>query len=175
MTFDELDIHVITMGDFQLKWRFTEEKYDILPQTHLNELKPLNKKGSLYLSNYLSTCNVHSQVPFKSGLFRNKDMTAILDDNEKEVTKWLYHRAIPFNKKVYLSWDDENGMITKWKFVVKYWDSIFYSGSDDLTVFDKSLEWALLFFHENEIYFGTNNDYESKREFDENWFDVQGG
>ena len=43
-------------------------------------------------------------------------------------------------------------MKTKWKFVVKYWDSIFYGGSDDLTIFDDSLEWAVLFFHENEIY-----------------------
>ena len=160
------------MTEFTLKWRFTEEKYDLLSEQHLAELKPLDKIGAEFLADYICNCRVHSQMPFKNDLFRNLDRTKILDGNEKEITKWLYKRAIPFDKEVYLSWDGRNGMITKWKFVVKYWDSIFYGGSDDLTVFDQSLEWALLFFHEDEIYFGTNKEYESKAEYDENWFSL---
>ena len=49
-------------------------------------------------------------------------------------------------------------MIVPWKLFIKYFDS-FYN-SDDLTIIDQSLTWALLFYHESEIYFGTNNDYE---------------
>ena len=136
----------------------------------MTELIPLNKIGANFLANYISDCRVHSNIPFKNDLFQTLDKVKILGENKKEITKWLYQRAIPFNEKVYLSWDGENGMITKWKFVVKYWDSIFYSGSDDLTIFGQSLEWALLFFHEDEIYFGTNKEYETKDEFDKNWF-----
>jgi hypothetical protein len=172
MTFEELKRHIIPMTEFTLKWRFTDEKYDLLSEQHLAELKPLDKNGAEFLADYISNCRVHSQMPFKNDLFRNLDRTKILDGNEKEITKWLYQRAIPFDKEVYLSWDGRNGMITKWKFVVKYWDSIFYGGSDDLTVFDQSLEWALLFFHENEIYFGTNKKYKPKAEYDENWFSL---
>lgn len=53
--------------------------------------------------------------------------------------------------------------------MVKYWDTIFYGGSDDLTVFDDSLEWALLFFHENEIYWGTNKKFETEDKFEDAW------
>ncbi len=170
MTFEKLNRHIIPMTEFTLKWRFTEEKYGLLSEQHIAELKPLDKTGAEFLADYISTCRLHSQMPFKNDLFRNLDKVRILDGNEKEITRWLYQRAIPFDKEVYLSWDDRNGMITKWEFLVKYWDSIFYGDSDDLTVFDQSLEWALLFFHEDEIHFGTNKEYEPKMEYDENWF-----
>ncbi|KAA5820116.1 hypothetical protein FPF71_17860 [Algibacter amylolyticus] len=160
------------MTEFTLKWRFTDEKYDVLPEQHLNELKPLSTIGAEFLADYISDCKVHDQMPFKKGLFRNMDYVNIRDENEKRITKWLYQRAIPFDKQVYLSWDGNNGMITKWKFVVKYWDSLFYGGSDDLTVFDQSLEWAALFFHEDQIYFGTNKKFEPIIEFNEKWFSV---
>ncbi len=167
MTFEDLNKHIIPMTEFTLKWRFTEEKYDLLPEQHISELKPLDKTGAEFLADYLDNCLIHSNEPFKNGFFRNLDEIEILENNEKKITKWLYQRAIPFDKKVYLSWDGQNGMITKWKFVVKYWDSIFYGGSDDLTVFDQSLEWAILFAHYDKIFFGTNKDYELKAEFDE--------
>lgn len=169
MTFKELHKHIIPMAEFTLKWRFKKDKYNLIPEQHLTELKPLDKTGAKFLNDYINSCRVHSQLPFKNNLFRNVDKVKILDGNEKEITKWLYQRAIPFNKEVYLSWGNE-GMITKWKFVVKYWDSIFYGGSDDLTIFCQSLEWALLFFHESEIYFGTNKEFEAKNTYHENWF-----
>jgi len=172
MTFEELNNHILPMSEFTLKWRFTEEKYDCLPEQHLIELNPLDKLGANFLADHISDCRIHSHMPFKNDLFQTLDKIKILEENEKEITKWLYQRAIPFGKKVYLSWDVDNGMITKWKFVVKYWDSIFYGGSDDLTVFDQSLEWALLFFHEDEIYSGTNKEYETKDEFDKNLFSL---
>ncbi|MFT5862897.1 MAG: hypothetical protein ACI828_001549, partial [Flavobacteriales bacterium] len=35
MTFEDLNKHIIPMTEFTLKWRFTEEKYDCLPEQHL--------------------------------------------------------------------------------------------------------------------------------------------
>lgn len=47
-------------------------------------------------------------------------------------------------------------MIVPWRLLIKYFDNFYYGGSDDLIVIDQSLNWALLFYHEDEIYFGTN-------------------
>ncbi len=58
-------------------------------------------------------------------------------------------------------------MIVPWKLVVKYFDSFYYGGSDDLTIIDKSLNWALLFFHEDEIYFGTNNEFKRSKAYED--------
>ena len=170
MDFNAIDSHIISMDEFVLKWRFTEEKYDLLSEEHLRELKPLDKEASGFLENFISKTSLHNQMPFKKDLFKTIDKARILEGNEKEIKKWLYHRSLPFDKTVYLCWDNTTSMKTKWKFVVKYWDSLFYGGSDDLTVFDESLQWALLFFHEDEIYWGTNKKFEPSNEFDEHWF-----
>jgi len=170
MNFQEIDKHIIPMEDFIFKWRFTEEKYDLLPDNHLNEMKPLDKEASNFLDNFIGKTSLHNHIPFKKDFFKTIDKAKILEGNENEIKKWLYHRALPFDKPVFLSWDSKTSMKTKWKYVVKYWDSLFYGGSDDLTVFDDSLEWALLFFHENEIYWGTNKKFEPENKFNESWF-----
>ena len=159
INFDNIFDHVISLDNFLLKWRFTEDKYDVLPDQHLEQLKPLDKVASHFLWNYISQTNLHSDVPFKKDFFRTVDKTKILDGNEKEIKKWLYQRGLAFDKQVFLSWDEENAMIVPWKLLIKYFDSFYYPSSDDLTVFDKSLNWALLFYHEDEIYFGTNKNF----------------
>lgn len=157
--FDNIFEHTIPMDKFRLNWRFTDEKYYELPKQHLEQLNPLNNEASKFLSDFIANTNLHNETPFKKDFFRTIDKAKILSGNEKEIKKWLYHRGIPFDKQVYLSWDSENAMIVPWKLVVKYFDSFYYGGSDDLTIIDKSLNWALLFFHEDEIYFGTNNEF----------------
>lgn len=156
--FDNILQYVIPMDDFSLKWRFTEEKYDVLPDEHLEQLKPLSKEASLFLSNYISMRSLHQDLPFKENFFRTIDKAKITSGNEKEIKKWLYQRGIPFQKNVFLSWEPTNAMIVPWKLFVKYFDSFYYA--DDLTIFDQSMDWALLFYHEDEIYFGTNKEFE---------------
>jgi hypothetical protein len=45
-------------------------------------------------------------------------------------------------------------LVTTWKRWIRYWNLFYYSIADDLTVIDDTLNWALLFFHEHELYFG---------------------
>ena len=165
--FDDIFEHIIPMDQFQLNWRFTDEKYNKLPKQHLEQLKPLDKEASKFLWDFIANTNLHDDTPFKKDFFRTIDRAKILDGNEKEIKKWLYHRGLPFDKQVYLSWDTENAMIVPWKLVVKYFDSFYYGGSDDLTIIDKSLNWALLFFHEDEIYFGTNNEFKPSETYED--------
>jgi hypothetical protein len=159
VNFDNILEHVIPLDDFQLKWRFTEGNYDIFPDQHLEQLKPLDKIASQFLWDYISQTNLHEDIPFKKDFFRTIDKAKIVDGNKKEIKKWLYQRGLPFDKPVFLSWDSKNSMIVPWKILIKYFDSFYYPSSDDLTVVDQSLNWALLFYHEDEIYFGTNKDF----------------
>ncbi len=153
------------MDNFQLKWRFTDEKYDKLPDPHLDQLKPLDKEASTFLWDYVEKVGLHIDVPFKKDFFRTIDKARISDDNEKEIKKWLYQRGLPFDKPVLLSWQPTIAMIVPWKLLIKYFDSFYYGTSDDLTVFDPSLNWALLFYHEDEICFGTNKDFKPSETF----------
>lgn len=157
--FSNIEKHTIPISEFRLKWRFTEEKYNILPNIHLDQLKPLDIEAANFLSTYISKVDLHADVPFKRNFFRTVDNIDIYEGNESEIKNWLYQRGLPFEKNVFLSWDKESAMIVPWKILIKYFDSFYYGGSDDLTVFDESLQWALMFYHEDEIYFGTNKDF----------------
>lgn len=165
--FNNIDQHIIPMSDFGRKWRFTEENYDILPDIHLDQLKPLDNKAAKFLTTFLSEVDVHAEIPFKKDFFRTIDSVIINDDNEAEIKKWLYQRGLPFEKKVFLSWDNQDAMIVPWKILIKYFDSFYYGGSDDLTVFDESLQWAIVFFHADVIYFGTNKDFTPSDSFED--------
>lgn len=155
--FDNIYEHIIPISDFGRKWRLLDQNN--LPDIHLNQLKPLDNCASKFLNNYISNTQLHKNVPFKKDFFRTVDSVKIYENNESEIKKWLYQRGLPFDKPVFLSWDQTDGMIVPWKLLIKYFDRFYYGCSDDLTVFDQSLNWALLFYHEDEIYFGTNNDF----------------
>ncbi len=105
--------------------------------------------------------DIHRDFPFTDGYFRSVVSTRIGDSNgnvveDRRVRKWLYQRAIPFSRRVWLSYQPEWANETTWKMLLKYWTACYFPISDDLTVIDGSFNWALLFFHEQEVFFGSN-------------------
>lgn len=156
MNFSEIDKYIIPLDTFSLSWRFNDEKYDKLPDNHLKELKPFNQNVSQFLDNLLKEKNSNNQFPFNKDIYPVADKIKILDGKNEKIKNWLNQRNLSPDNSVYLSWDCETSLKTKWEIVIEYWDSIYYPGSDDLTIFDESMEWILLFFHENEIYWGAN-------------------
>jgi len=154
--FDNIIQRTIPIENFGLKWRFTQEEYEKLPEEDLNKLKPLDSDAAKFLWNYIADSNLHADFPFKKEYFQKIEHIKILDGNESEVKEWLYQREFAMDKFVFLSWNQTNAMIVPWRILIKYFDSFYYGNSDDLTVFEQSLDWALLFFHEDEIYFGKN-------------------
>jgi len=156
INFNNLNEDVIPLNQFSLKYRFINEKYEKLPEQHLDQLKPLGKKGARFLWDYTIQSNLHGNAPFKKDFFQTIDKSSILEGQEKETKMWLYQRGIPFDKPVYLSWQPTEAMIVPWELLIKYFDYFHYCTSGDLTVIDQSLNWALLFHHEDEMYFGKN-------------------
>ena len=149
------------MADFPLKWRFTDPKYSVLPAAHLAQVRPLDPSSSMLVSRFVLDSGLHSELPFCAGFFQHLESTKIAESDgsaqeDDRIRKWLYRCAIPFDHKVFLIWQPEWVVETTWKMLVKYWTDFYYPISDDLTVCDESLQWALLFFHEHEIFFGTN-------------------
>ena len=160
--FENIYDHIIPLDAFGLKY------YDNLAPIHLNQLKPLDKMAAKFIWNYISDTCLHDDVPFKTNFFRTIDKAKIYFNNKQEIKKWLYQRGLPFDKQVFLSWQPHEAMIVPWKIFVKYFDD--FAGLHDLTIIDQSLSWALLSYHESEIYFGTNNDYKPSNDFADSKF-----
>jgi hypothetical protein len=97
--------------------------------------------------------------PFRWKLFRNVEETVVIrsygPDEIARLRKWLYHRAIPFGREVYVCLENRCVLRTTWKILVKYWD-ILQGPCEDAAVFDDSLRWCLFLWHESTAYFGTN-------------------
>jgi hypothetical protein len=149
------------MQDFPLKWRFTDPKFRVLPAKHLLQVRVLDVPSARRLSRFISDSGLHSEDPFQPNFFRLVESTEIGDSHgndaeDSRIRKWLYRCALPFDQTVLLQWQPEWAVETTWKLLVKYWSDFYYPISDDLTVCDFSLQWALLFHHEHEIHFGTN-------------------
>lgn len=170
VSFENLNDCFTLIENFRLKWRFTDERYNILPTIHIEQLKPLNCEGSEFVWDFISKSGLHNHTPFKTDFFKTIVKAKIKNTNQKEIKKWLFKRGFPFDKEVILSWQPDLAMIVPWKLFVKYYDSFYYNISDDLTIIDKSLNWAILFYHENEIYFGTNEHYITDTSFKDEKF-----
>jgi len=163
--FDNIFDHVIPMDEFVLKWRFTDEDYNQLPQLHLDQIKPLDQQAAKFLWDFISTSGLHSDIPFKRNFFRNIDKARIFEGNDREIKKWLYQRGLPFDRMVFLSYQPGTALIVPWKLLIKYFN--YFQYGDDLTVIDASLKWALFFHHEGEIYFGSNENFVPDSQFND--------
>ncbi|MCF0055409.1 hypothetical protein [Dyadobacter sp. CY356] len=160
MTIDFTNIteDVIPMTEFRLRHRFTSENYEKLPNFHLKQLKPLGKKAAHFLWDYTLRTNLHGNKPFKKDFFRTIERARISEGSEKEIKLWLFQRGVPFEKPVYLSWQPAEAMIVPWKLLIRYFDHFHNCTCGDLTVMDQNLSWALLFHHQDEIFFGSNSE-----------------
>lgn len=158
-----LDVATIPMEEFPLRWRFTDPRYDVLPPDHLVQVRPLAPESARRVWDL--TLPLHGALPFTPGFFRSVESIR-LDGADPEavgaVRKWLFGRGVPFAAEVYLSYQPGEAIATTWKMLIKYWPAFWYAGSDDLTVSDGSLAWALLLWHEEEAFFGDNRPGRSR-------------
>jgi hypothetical protein len=162
-TFPEIESHIIPFEQNAMKWRFEDE--DEIPYDHHREnIHPLSKEGSSLLSRFILDSRIHSNFPFQKDRFSTIEVITLrpvthqeeFKDEDKKIKKWMYQLGLAFDTKVYVSYDSDCGFIMPWKMLIKYWRNFYYSISDDITIFDESLNWCLFMFHEHEFYFGTN-------------------
>jgi len=154
--FTNIGTYTITPDRLKAKWRFINDMYGEIPDEHLDRLKSLNEEASRFLWDFLSMTNLHEDIPFKRGFFQIIEKEKILDDNQQEIKKWLFQRGLPFEREVFVSWQSKDAMIVPWKLLLKYFDHFSYA---DFTIFEQSLQWAILFYQEDEIFFGAKKDF----------------
>jgi hypothetical protein len=139
---------------FRLRWRFEPPQRNPPPAHQLARIHVLSEEGSRRL--WELTQPLHTSDPFTAGLFRDIASTSLAESSPSDVRKWLYRRGLPCAHDVYLSWSSDTSVRTSWKLLVKYWDDFWYPMSDDLTVIDGDMGWALLLHHEGEAFFGRD-------------------
>ena len=145
-------------------------EFDSLPETHREQILFLDKAASEYIfefstAAYLTTGGLWD--PFAKGNFKAVEEFADFSrtpESKQKLKKWLYNRGIPFQTWVYVLLNgNEPPMLMTWKMLIKYSDCLFLL--DDVMIFDNTLNWCLIFFHEDRIFFGKDNIYNSNEDF----------
>lgn len=135
-----------------------------MPAADRSRIRPVASVSVKVIADILRHAGLHLDCPFKRGMFHHIDSLPLVSSDDlresvkedEKVKRWLSEKHIPFAAPIYLHYDDSNILLTDWEMLIRYWRLFYYPVSDDLTVFDESLAWSLLFFHEHEIFFGAN-------------------
>ena len=146
------------MDKFELKYRFTEEEVKLLPLEDLSKIHPLNKLGEAIVYQKIYDLKIRKGYQLNPEYFSSIIQLNMKSVSGKEIMTWLNDHKIDANRKILLVWDSWGTVITEWHIFKKYYEDFFFPVSDDLTIIDKSLSWALYIFHEEIMSFGRNDD-----------------
>jgi hypothetical protein len=126
------------LAEFPLRWRWTEARGNVLPESDLARIRPLTTVRAAALAPHAAyLCDERRDLP--------KWMNA--DEDARNVEVQLRALHIDPRDRVVVSWDDETAVVTDWDLFCRYWDDFCYAASDDVTVFALSGEWVLCYDH----------------------------
>lgn len=141
----------MSFQDFDLNWRFTDPKHNLLPEEDLSKIQPLSRTMSLQLhrqsEKYLGNATLLKSI------FKSIESFKIPDDNE-EARKWLTDKGINPETQVAVSWDKSTCVLTTWEILCKYWDDFCYPSSDDVLIWAATEDWILYYCHHEIFEYG---------------------
>lgn len=140
-----------SLESFPLKWRWTDSRWNKLPDDALNSIQPLAETKARELCQYsLRFCDNSSLLKSSFEHIEQVDASA----EESEIQHWLLARSSNLNETVIVSWDNSLAALVKWKVFCEYWDDFCYPSSDDVAIFPFSEEWMLFYSHSEYFVFG---------------------
>lgn len=143
-----------SVEDFPLKWRWTDPRWNKLPDENLDRVRPLTITKAAEM-NTLSTQFI-SNIGLLDSSFTviNRFETAA---DEEATGVWLRARFDDGIQEVIISWDERLAVLTDWSIFQIFWDDFCYPASDNVTIFPITVEWMLFYSHDEYFEFGRMN------------------
>ena len=146
------------------------EDFDNIPDVHKEQILFIDKEATKFIYEYCSSAKLIADdlwKPFSNDNFKSIEEYSNFSetvDRKQELKKWLFNRGIEFKKWLFVLPNyNEYPVLTTWKMVVKYSDDLFQS--DDITIFDRTLNWCLFYFHPGKLTFGKDNIYDPTNDY----------
>ncbi len=122
----------MTIQEFPLAWRWTQPSHAVLPPEVLASIAPVSRSEAARLQ----PCR-----PFEGvSVFCSTDGSA-------DVQGWLRQMQPDDQALVYVSWNEDLAVKTRWGIFTDYWDDFCYPSSDDVTVVPLAGGWQLNYHH----------------------------
>lgn len=162
ITLENLESHTVALSEHPMRWLFENEAGEMPPASYCDQIFPLTQEASRFLWNTESKLRLGEFYPGIRKYYRDVDEFSFMDNMEKEVKKWLYQRGIPFRQKVFISFQPDTGFIMTWKMAIHFSNDLFFG--HDLIVWDKTVNWALFYNHNDYFCFGRNRIFDGQEE-----------
>ena len=143
------------LRDFPLAWRWTDEKYALLPQDVLERIEPHARDVAEKL--FQASLAFHDSEGLNERMF-SCDRIETVGVGRERVTDWLLARHEDMETRVFLSWQPDAAVSTTWGIFARYWEEFCYPASDDLDVWSAAESWVLLYHHEEFMQFGKRRE-----------------
>ncbi|SNR14723.1 conserved protein of unknown function [Tenacibaculum jejuense] len=164
ITLENVHTFSIPLSEHPLKWKF-EDSNNKLSAEFQDQIIALTSDASQFLWNFENTQRYLNSISGIKKYFNKQDELSFSENDNQKVKKWLYEKEIPFDQKVFWVTQPDCGFILTWKMVIKFSDDIFFS-SDEL-IWDKTLNWCLIFNHNDVFYFGKNRNFNADKHSEE--------
>lgn len=140
---------------FSLKWRWTDSRWNKLPDESLNKIQPLTTNKALEIYQY--SLQFYEQSGLSESLFEHIEQINTSGE-DLEIQRWLFSRSSDANQIVIVSWNDRFAALVEWEVFCKYWDDFCFPAADDVAIFPFFEEWVLIYSHEEYFDFGRNRN-----------------
>ena len=157
ITFENIEQFNIPLNECVTNWIFTDDNGELPPIEHQDQITALNKEASNFLWKYEADLHIEPLKYYKNIRTFDGDFS----DN-KLIKKYLYNLGIPFDQKVFISFQPDWGYILTWKMVIKYSNKLFFA--HDVSVMDFSHSWYLEFNHNDVFTFAKDYIYDYELE-----------
>lgn len=141
---------------------FKDDDGNLPPEEHLDQIFPLNKKASSFLWNLETWTGITTYYNNLGRYFKDTERFSFGSNMEKQVKKWLYNRGIKFDQIVFIPMQPDRAIALTWKMVIHYSPDLFFG--HDLAVWDRTLNWVLIYDHNDIFNFGKNRIYDGQKE-----------
>ncbi|HSB10822.1 MAG TPA: hypothetical protein VLM38_15145 [Blastocatellia bacterium] len=142
------------LDEFPLKWRWTDSRWNKLPNDALDAIQPLGESKARELCQYTFGFTDHNGLI--ESLF-DRVLQIGASDESPEIQHWLIARAPDLNQTVVVSWNNDLAALVRWEVFCRYWDDFCYPSSDDVAVFPLSGKWILFYSHDQYFMFGERH------------------
>lgn len=143
----------IPLETFRLIWRWTDPRWNVLPQDALNDIRPLTESKAAEI--HTRTLAFHPDTGFTPGRYELADQLETSDKNVAQVGNWLRSQVPELAESIVLSWNQEDALVTTAATFCDFWDDFCYPASDDIVISPLSEAWMLVWWHEEVFFFGV--------------------
>jgi len=129
------NIKTVPMADFSLSWRWTDPQYDVLSPGILEQIIPLTSASAAMILN-------------KTEKDCQQNINGVRIEANEATAENLLKLKIKDITEIYISWDADTAVITRWSVFCNFWNSFCYPSSDDVIIWSPSHDWVLCYSHD---------------------------